>query len=249
MNQLPMRGTLLNTATVAVGALLGLAIGSKLPQGYLSIALAGLGLVTVCIGIKLFFESRNVLIVAISVAVGGVVGTALGLHVGLERFAEWARAIVGGGTTFNEGLITTSVLFCVGPMTLLGCLQDGLEGKIELLSIKSLMDGIAAVFFAATLGAGVLVTALVVLVVQGTLTLLASKLKSLSMNTRALAETSAAGGCILLSIGIGLLNLAEIPSENFLPALVFAPCLSALFVRFARPSGSLEERLQSEDPF
>lgn len=231
-----MRGTLLNTATVAVGATIGLLVGSLFPERMLQMAQIGLGLVTMGLGLKLFFQGKNVLIVAAAVALGGMFGAGLGIEHGLAAFAEWARAQLGGGGTFNEALITTSVLFCVGPMTLLGCIQDGVEGKIELLSIKSLMDGIAAIFFAAALGPGVFVTAAVVLVFQGVLTLLARPLQGLSKRPELLAETEATGGAILLAIGLGLLEVADIPTENFLPALALAPAFGWAVAKLARPT-------------
>lgn len=222
---LPIRGTLLNTATVVVGSLVGWALGVRVPEEAMQIALAGLGLVTIGIGIKLFLESKNVLVIAFALAVGGILGMALGIQAGLEAFAGWAESSLGELATgrFTEAVVTTSILFCVGPMTLLGCLQDGLEGKIELLAIKSTLDGIGAVFFAATLGPGVLVTALVVLVFQGALTLSASRLRAFARDGELLAEASAVGGTMMVAIGLGLLEIKSLPVANYLPALVLAP--------------------------
>lgn len=241
LRRLPLRGTLLNTAAVLVGALVGLWLSSRLPEGLLSIATVGLGLVTMGIGLKLFLASKNVLIVAAAVGIGGVIGQAIGIDRGLEWFAEAARSTLGGGGTFNEAVISTSVLFCVGPMTLLGCLQCALENKMELLGLKAVMDGIASVFFAATLGPGVLVTAGVVLVTQGTLTLLARQLRSLAKDQELLAETTAAGGPILLAIGLGLADIKKLPSENLLPALVLAPLFAILFRKIAKRVEPKEE--------
>ncbi|HVL40394.1 MAG TPA: DUF554 family protein [Fimbriimonadaceae bacterium] len=151
----------------------------------------------------------------------------LGLSAGLQHFAEWARTTFGADSgDFNKGLITTSILFCVGPMTILGCLQDGLQGKIELLALKSTMDGFGAIFFAAALGEGVLVAALVVLVFQGALTLLARPLRSLASDDELLAEMSGAGGAMLLGTGLGLLEIKRVPVELYLPALAIAPAFA-----------------------
>lgn len=231
---LPIRGTLLNTATVAVGALIGLALGSRVPESWLNIALTGMGLVTIGMGIKMFLLSRNVLIVALAIGLGGILGSILGIEVGLDNLAEMVRAKFGGGDRFNEGLITASVLFCVGPVTLLGCIQDGIEGKIELLALKSTMDGITAVFLAAALGVGVLVTAGVVLVVQGTLTLLAKPAAPLARDEPLMAEASAAGGILLAMIGLGLASIKKIPAATYLPALVIAPMIVLVARRFVR---------------
>jgi uncharacterized protein len=219
-----MRGTLLNTATVAVGSVVGLAVGQGIPDPYRAIALSGLGLVTMGIGIKLFLQAKNVLVPAIGVAVGGAIGLALGIHAGVDAMAEWARSVLGGeGGRFNEGLITSFVLFCIGPMTLLGCIKDGLEGDIELLALKSTMDGIASVFLAAAFGAGVLVTAGLVLVFQGGLTLLARPLRPLAQDEDLLAGVSATGGAILVGIGLNLLGVTRLQTADFLPALALAP--------------------------
>ncbi|AIE86307.1 DUF554 domain-containing protein [Fimbriimonas ginsengisoli] len=222
-----MRGTLLNTTTVAVGASVGLLVGHSIPDSYKQVALHGLGLVTVGIGIGMFLRAKNPLISAIAIAFGGIIGLALGIHAGIEHLAEWLKAQLGahGSSTFAEGLITTFVLFCVGPMTLLGCLQDALERKIDLLALKSTMDGIAAVFFAAALGPGVLVTAGLLLLFQGALTLMARPLRPLAEDPDALAELSGAGGAILLGTGIGLLGLADLHTANYLPAIFLAPLL------------------------
>ncbi|MEA2552851.1 MAG: uncharacterized protein QOJ65_1027 [Fimbriimonadaceae bacterium] len=176
-----MRGTLLNTATVAAGASLGLVVGAGVPVQYQQIALSGIGLVSFGVGVKLFFQSKNVLYVAGAIALGGILGTALGIQNGLEAVSTWMRSMVGGGAHFNDGLIGASLLFCVGPVTLLGCIKDGLEGDIELLSLKSTMDGVTAFFLATAFGRdggfGVLMSAAVILVFQGALTLAARPLR------------------------------------------------------------------------
>src|SRR4051812_7049061 len=220
-----MRGTLLNTATVLAGATIGHFVGRGIPLDYQTIALSGLGLVTVGMGIKLFLGGKNILIVALAVALGGILGLALGLQSGLDSFAEWAKVRLGGGGHFTEAVITSSVLYCVGPMTLLGCIQDGLEKKIDLLALKSTMDGIAAIFLAAAMGAGVLLTAFLVLIFQGGLTLLAEPLRPLAEDAEVLGELSGAGGAILLGTGIGLIGLANLQTANYLPAIFLAPLL------------------------
>jgi uncharacterized membrane protein YqgA involved in biofilm formation len=232
-----MRGTLLNTATVAAGSAVGWLVGKLIPGAYHDVALHGLGLVTVGIGIAMFLRAKNPLIAAIAVAVGGILGLALGIHAGIEHLAEWSKTRFGGSgqSTFAQGLITSFVLFCVGPMTLLGCLQDALERKIDLLALKSTMDGIAAVFLAASLGKGVLLTAVLVLLFQGALTLLARPLRPLAQDEEILGELSGAGGAILLGTGIGLLGLADLHTANYLPAIFLAPVLVLVSRRLSRP--------------
>ncbi|MGV3615676.1 MAG: DUF554 domain-containing protein [Fimbriimonas sp.] len=231
-----MRGTLLNTATVAAGAGVGLVVGRTIPQAYQDVALNGLGLVTLGLAMRLVLKGRNPLIAAIAIAFGGVIGLALGIHAGIETLAEWSRQRLGGdgGGRFAQGMVTAFVLFCVGPMTLLGCLQDALEKKIDLLAVKSTMDGIAAVFLAAAMGAGVLLTAGLVLLFQGALTLMARPLRPLAEDAEALDETSGVGGAILLATGIGLIGLKDLHTANYLPAIFIAPALALVARRLPK---------------
>ena len=223
-----MKGTILNTVTVASGSLVGLLIGKFIPESAQQVALGGLGLVTMGLGMKMFLGSKNILIVAGSIALGGIIGLLLGIQVGLENIAEWVKHSVGGGGTFSEGFVASCVLFCIGPMTLLGCIQDGLEGKSELLSLKSTMDGVAAIFLAASLGVGVLFSAAFVLIFQGALTLAARPLSSLKSDQGLLAELEGTGGPIMLAIGLSLLSIKKLPTANYLPALVLAPMMVLL---------------------
>lgn len=222
--------------TVAVGSIIGLLAGSAIPESYKSVAISGLGLVTVGLAIRMFLQVRDLLVVAAAVAIGGIVGKAIGIDAGVDSLAEFLKGHFAGGKNFNDGLITASILFCVGPMTLLGCIQDGLEGKIELLSIKSLMDGIASIFFAAALGHGVLVSALIVLVFQGTLTLGASYLKPIASDESLMADLSGSGGAILLGTGFGLLGILHLRTEIYLPALILSPVLVWVTRRIQKPA-------------
>jgi uncharacterized membrane protein YqgA involved in biofilm formation len=225
-----MRGTLLNTASVAVGASLGLVVGRLVPASYQDVALHGLGLVVLGLGVKMFLASKSPIIVAFSVAIGGVIGLALGLHAGVQSLAEHIQATFGnaGSSKFAAGMVTSFVLFCVGPLTLLGCLEDALEGKIEILGVKSMLDGISSFFLAAATGAGVLVTAVLLFLFQGSLTLLARPLGGLAKNEAALAEATGAGGAILLGTGLGLLGIMDVHATNYLPAVVLAPITVSL---------------------
>jgi uncharacterized membrane protein YqgA involved in biofilm formation len=233
-----MRGTILNTTTVAVGATVGLLIGRSIPGSFKEVALHGLGLVTCGIGIKMFLQARNPLIAAIAIVLGGVIGMALGLDAGIEMVAEWFRQRLaqGGSSTFAQGVITSFVLFCVGPMTLLRCMQDALERKIEILSLKSTLDGIAAIFLSAALGGGVLLTAVLMLAFQGAITLGARYLRPISDDAEALAELSATGGAILIGTGLGLLEIKNLHTANYLPAIFLAPAFVLLSRRFSKES-------------
>lgn len=226
----PMRGTLLNTATVAGGAAIGLILGERVPTPMQTTVLYALGLATLGMAVRMFLPTRNMLIVTFALALGAILGTLLGIQNGIESLAELAKRTFTGQGQFTEALVTTSILFCVGPMTILGCLKDGLERDIELLAVKSAMDGLVSIFFAAALGPGVLLTALVVLVVQGGITLLAGRLRALAEDEAMMADVSGAGGLMLLGLSFGLLKIKDIPVANFLPALGLVP----IFVLFAR---------------
>jgi len=220
-----MRGTIINAVLVAVGALLGWWIGQFLPDRLGDIVMSGLGLVTVGLGIKMFLQGKNLMIIAGAIAFGGIIGTLCGFDYGFASFVEWVKGhVAGSGSGFTTTMLTTSLLYCVGPMTILGCLQDGLEGKYQTLALKGLLDGVGAIFFAASGDPlGVLCTAVVVFVVQGTLTLMARPLRWLADDTEMIDEITGTGGLLLLAIGLGLLKIKDVPVVNFLPALLIAP--------------------------
>lgn len=232
--RLPIRGTLVNTVAVAAGASLGLVAKNLLDPKLETVVIFGVGLCVMALGLKLFFKGQNVVLTVASIVVGGVLGVLLHIEQTFAAVAEQARQLFGGQGTFNEGLITASVLYCVGPMTLLGCLKDALEGDSELLVIKSWLDGITGIFLAAAFGPGVLVSALVVLVVQSAISLLARYLKPVADSPGVIDEATAVGGVIVLAIGLGLAGLKKFPVETFLPALVVAPAWLALSARFKK---------------
>lgn len=222
-----MRGTLVNTGAVAAGAILGAIAGAHSPDAYKHIALQGLGLVTLGLGIKMFLETKNAVIVAGSVTAGGIIGLALNLETRVNDVAQQAQGVFHSGGDFAVGLVTSFVLFCVGPMTLIGCLEDGIEGKSELLYVKSTLDGISAFFLAATTGLGVLLTALLLLIFQGSITLLARPLKRLMKDDAMIGEAAATGGAILIASGLGLLEIKALPTVDYVPAIFIAPLLVA----------------------
>jgi uncharacterized membrane protein YqgA involved in biofilm formation len=228
-----MKGTILNTTTVVAGSIVGLLIGKLISPEAKHIAMDGLAIVTMGIGIKMFFGSKNVLIAAFSIAFGGILGLLFHIQYGIDHLAEWVKTSVGGGGTFTEGLVSSFVLFCVGPLTLLGCIQDGLEGKSELLSLKSTMDGVCAIFLAATLGIGVLFSAAFMLVFQMAITFAARPLSFLRTDPDLLAELEGVGGPIMVAIGLSVLEIKKFPTANYLPALVLAPLLVLLSRRLA----------------
>lgn len=230
-----MMGTLINVATVAVGAVLGRALGARLPDRVRETVMHVIALVTLVLGIGMVLKSADTLVLLSSLVLGAVTGEALRIEAGIERLGRFAERRLTGkteGGDFVRGFVTTSILFCVGPMTILGCLNDGLRGDYRLLVVKATLDGISSVGFASALGWGVLLSALTVLVVQGGLTLGARALEPLLLDQAVQNELFATGGVLMLGLGFRLLELKPIRVANLLPALAYAPLL-VLLVRWA----------------
>jgi uncharacterized protein len=229
-------GTFLNVGTVLVGTAIGVTLGRRLPAGLQQRVLAGLGLVTAVVGVDLALAWRETspLYVLGAVLLGGLVGEAIGIEARLARLGDRLQARVtrrrdptrdGRGTsTVSEAFFTASLLFCVGPLTVVGSFEDGLNGNIEPLATKSLLDGFASIALASTLGAGVAFAAVTVLVVQGALTLGASLFEDV-LRGEALSAMTSTGGVLIIGIALKLLDLKDVKVGNFLPALVLAPAL------------------------
>lgn len=227
-----MTGTLINVATVLLGTLVGTLLGSRLPQRLQDRVLAGLGLVTLVIGVELAltWKDTNTLFVLGGVLLGGIVGEGLRIEdrlAGLgDRLQRLTSKGAGGTSTVSEAFFTASLLFCVGPLTVVGAIQDGLTGDYEALATKAVLDGFASVAIAASLGPGVAFAALSVLVVQGGISLSAGLFEDILFEgSEALAALSSAGGVLIIGIALKLLSITDVKVGNFLPALVFAPAL------------------------
>ncbi len=232
-----MTGTIINIGTVLIGGLIGLLVGTRFSERVRDTVISVLGLFTLAVGILTFLEGVNVegeriLIPLVSLLIGGMLGEWWRIEARLQDLGAALEKRFAGGdgevteeNQFIRGFLTASLLFCVGPMTILGSIQDGLTGDYELLAIKSVLDGFAAMALASTFGVGVLFSVLVVLVVQGGLTLLASQLQIFFTEVM-IAELSVVGGILLLAIAIGsLLELRPIRTGNLLPALLVVPVL------------------------
>lgn len=220
-----MLGTWINTATVLAGSLAGMLIGDRLPERLRRIVFTGLALMTLGIGVSMVIRGTRPLIIITSIVLGAVLGELIDIEKQLERFAVWlqARVKVGGGQ-FVRGFVTASLLFCVGPMTVVGSIQDGLSGDATILITKAIMDGFASLALAATMGIGVLFAALTVLVVQGGLSLLGRSLAVLT-EPAALDQLTGVGGLLIIALAIRMLEIRDIKVGNLLPALVIVALL------------------------
>ncbi|MDH7486399.1 MAG: DUF554 domain-containing protein [Anaerolineae bacterium] len=231
-----MTGTLINTITVIAGGTLGTLLGERLPTRIRHIVMQGVGLVTLAVGMSMALTTNNFILVLVSICLGGILGEWWQVEERLDRAGQWLEAKAAripflARGDFTRGFVTASLVFCVGPMTILGSIQDGLTGDYTLLAIKSVLDLFAGLAFAASMGMGVTFAALTVLLYQGALTLGATPFQAL-LSQAMITEMSATGGVIILGIGFLLLEIKRIKVGNFLPALFIAPLLAALWERW-----------------
>lgn len=244
---MPGLGTLMNVLAVVVGGSIGTVLGDRLPVRVRDVVTDGLGLFTLVIGginaaavldaplSRAVGDGGPLLVVLGSVVVGGAIGAALRLESRFEGIGGALQSrFAGSGDApesrrrFIEGYVTASLVFCVGPLTVLGSLEDGMGNGAELLALKSVLDGFAALAFAASLGWGVVASALTVLVVQGSLTALGVVAGEV-LDEAQVAALTATGGVLLLGVGLRLLRIKPVPVADLLPALLLAP----LFVTLA----------------
>lgn len=246
----PGLGTVVNVVTVLLGAGLGMLVGHRLPTRVRDVVTDCLGLVTLLVAGLSALDVTSpaleaavgtgvpVLVVLGSLLIGGIVGSLLRIEARLEALAGVVQRLVqrrgDGGEhghaereRFIEGWLTASLLFCVGPLTILGSLSDGLGRGIEQLVLKSVLDGFAAIAFASTFGIGVLLSAVSVAVVQGGLTLVGVTLGAVAPEAH-IAALTAVGGLLLVGIGLRLLDIKQVPVGDLLPALLVAPLLVSL---------------------
>lgn len=224
-----MLGTLVNTGAVVGGGIIGLTVGARLPIGMKTILMQVLGLATMSIGLRMALEAHHALLAIGCLLLGGVSGEFLRIEQWLEGLADrLQRTLRSDSSRFVEGFVTATLLYLTGAMTIVGSIQDGAVGDPSVLLVKSLLDGVASVALASSLGVGVLCSALSVFVVQGGLTLLAAQLSFLSQ-PEMLDAINATGGLLILGIGINLLEISRIRVGNLLPALPYA-IIGALLV-------------------
>lgn len=230
-----MTGTILNVITIIVGGVLGTFLGARLSEKLRQSVVTGLGLFTLAFGVKMFLETHNIMIVVASLLVGILLGEWWKIEQGLQSAAGWLEEKVNrgnGGTDgrarFIRGFLTASLLFIIGPMAILGSIEDGLSGNYQVLAVKAVLDGFAALAFSSSLGVGVIFSALPILIYQGGISLLAAQVQAL-VSADMMAEMSAVGGILLMGIAIGsLLELRPVRTGNFIPALFIAPLVVAL---------------------
>jgi uncharacterized membrane protein YqgA involved in biofilm formation len=226
---IPLTGTLVNTGAILAGSLIGMTAGKHLPERLKTIAMQGLGLSVILVGLRMALPEQGSLAAIGCLLLGAVTGELLRIEQGIEQIGRWLKKRAGSGSaTFVEGFVTASILYLTGAMVIVGSIQDGTTGDATTLYIKSLLDGVASVALSSTLGVGVAFSAISVLVIQGVITLLASHLHFLR-EPAVLNAVTATGGLMILGIGINLLGMARIRIGNFLPALPYAIIWAVFF--------------------
>ncbi|MBW2107259.1 MAG: DUF554 domain-containing protein [Deltaproteobacteria bacterium] len=217
-----MIGTVVNTATVLCGSFIGLTAGKHLPERIKDIMMQALGLSVILIGLQMALSGNRVLLTIGSLLLGGITGEILGIEKSLEHLANRLKKLLrSDSSTFVDGFVSASLLYLVGAMTIVGTIQDGTAHDPGTLYVKSLLDGVASIALASSLGVGVAFSAISVLVVQGALTLAAARLSFLQ-GPEVLNAVTSTGGLLILGIGITLLQIKKIRTGNLLPALVYA---------------------------
>ena len=223
-----MTGVLVNTGTILIGSAVGLLFKKGIPERVTNAVMIGLGLCTLYIGIDGALQGENVLIVIASMVLGAIVGTLLDIDGAINRLGKWIEGKFqkqgGGKVSVAEGFVTASMLFCVGAMTINGSLNAGISGDNSLLFTKSMLDLFSSIMLTASLGFGVMLSAVFVFAFQGALTLLAGVLAP-ALTPLAIAEMTCAGSLLIVAIATNLIGITKIKVADYLPAIVFAPVI------------------------
>ncbi len=228
-----MLGTIVNTIAVIIGAVIGMVVKKGLPEKMADTLMKGLGLCTLFLGISGSLEGENSLILIISMVVGTLIGEGIDLEEKLNALGNWVEnkfkgKNTDGKTSVAEGFVTASLLFCVGAMTIVGSLQSGLQGNHEMLFNKSVLDFVAAIIFASTLGIGVAFSAVFVFVYQGAITLLAQWIAPFLTDT-VIAEMTCVGSVIIIGLALNMLGITKLRVMNYVPA-IFVPIILCMFM-------------------
>lgn len=226
-----MPGTIVNVIAILVGGTLGLLFRHRLPQRAVTVVFHGIGLFTLGLGIMMFLKSDWLIVVILSIMAGGVAGGLMRLEDRIERFSEQIKQRFRfKADRFSEGLITSFLLFCMGAMTILGAIDEGLGNGPELLMTKSVMDGFSSIALAAAMGVGVLFSVVPLLIYQGGITLLTMWLGNFFAQA-VVNELTATGGVLLIGLGLNILKIARIKVTDLLPSLLFVVVFAWLYMK------------------
>lgn len=227
-----MLGTVVNVITIILGSTLGLLLKKGIPERYKETVMQGIGLAVLLIGLKMAFQANNELIVILSLVIGGLIGEGLKIDYYLDVLAQKLQGAVGAKEgDFVKAFVTTSLVYCVGAMAIMGPIESGLTGNHKILFAKSTLDGISAVVFASTLGVGVIFSVLPVFIYQGGITILAVALKDI-LSQPVIDYMTATGGLLIVAIGLNILGIKELKVANLLPAVFVSIAFTLIALNF-----------------
>ncbi len=225
-----MLGTIANVVAIILGGILGILIKSRFPKKVNNIIFQVIGLFTITLGITMAIKTNNILIVAFSLIIGSVVGEIIDIEKYLESFSERLKnKLKNSSDKFTEGFITATLIYCIGPMAILGSIEEGLGNPPNLLFAKSVLDGVASIALASALGIGVIFSTIPLLIYQGGITLFASYVSNY-LSDALIVELSAVGGILLLGLGMNIAEIKKFKVVNMLPSLLVVLVLSYFFI-------------------
>ena len=225
-----MLGTIVNVIAIILGSILGILIKSRFPEKVNKIIFQVIGLFTITLGITMAIKTNNFLIVAFSLIIGSVIGELLDIEKCLESLTEKLKnKLKNSSDKFSEGFITATLIYCIGPMAILGSIEEGLGNAPNLLFAKSVLDGVASIALASALGIGVLFSTIPLLIYQGGITLFANYVSNY-LSDALIIELSAVGGILLLGLGMNIAEIKKFRVVNMLPSLLVVVILSYFFV-------------------
>lgn len=226
-----MIGTIANTAAIAGGCVIGLTIGKRVGVEMKDAVIKVLSLAVILMGIKMGMEDHDFIAVAVSLVLGTMLGEWIDIEARLDQMGlKFQKLTNSKSNTFVLGFVSASVLFCVGSMAVIGSVKDGLQGDPSVLYVKSMLDGVASIIMASTLGIGVIFSAVSVLIYQGALTLLASQASFLLSDPMYVNGISMTGGIIIMAIGLNMLEVVKLRTANMLPSLFIIPVYDAIWL-------------------
>lgn len=230
-----MIGTVVNSAAVVAGGILGATVGGTIHEKYKTTIMQGISLSVIVIGLSMALKGKLVLLTILSLIIGGIIGEMIDIEDRLDKFGSWIQSQIHKGghvSTFSEGFVIASLVYCVGSMAIIGSIEDGIRHNPNILFEKSVLDGVSALVFASSLGFGVTLSAVSVFIYQGAITLLASLLQPMLTNADwVITEMSAVGGILIMGIGLTMLEVKKIKVGNLLPS-IFIPVIYGVIVMF-----------------
>lgn len=223
-----MTGTLVNVGAIVLGGLIGSLLGHLFPDKYKSTIIHGLGLAILLVGMQMAIKTENILIIILSIVFGGILGELIAIEDNLHKLGNWieSKFTVAGEVNFATAFVRTSLIYCVGAMSIMGAIQDGLSNDSSTLIAKAVIDGFSAIPFAATMGIGVIFSAVPVFFYQGTLAIGARSVAAL-MTPEIIREMTATGGLLIMAIGLNVLEITKIKVGNLLPAIFVAIAMAS----------------------